>query len=438
MNQLLKKGQVIQLDNGESCKVKDFLGSGGQGEVYSAELKGQSAALKWYFPQNATNEQHAALEELLKIGTPSAIFLFPLHLTSFNPGASFGYLMPLRQPNYKNTSDLLKRRIEPSFRHLLIATIQLVDGFAQLHAKGLCYRDISFSNFFIDPDTGDILICDNDNVAVNNTQITGVVGTPRFMAPEIVRRDANPNSDSDRFSLAVLLFYLLMLHHPLEGKKEADIKCMDLPAMNKLFGSEPLFIFDPNNTSNRPVPGYQDNALVYWQLYPQFIKEIFTRSFTNGLRDVNSRVRESEWLRQLLRLKDAIIDCSCGAENFYEQEALKDNDHIACWSCQQQLILPPRIRIKHSLHEMTVMLNNKAELYPYHLYPARNNELSPALAQVVQHPHNPNIWGLKNLNDDPWTFTENGILKTVEHGKSVTLTTGITINFGQATAEIRT
>jgi DNA-binding helix-hairpin-helix protein with protein kinase domain len=437
MNQLLKKDQVIQLDNGESCVVKDFLGSGGQGEVYSADLKNQAVALKWYFPQNATAEQHSALQELLKIGSPSATFLFPLHLTALNRGAGFGYVMPLRKANYKNTSDLLKRRIEPGFRQLLIATIQLVDSFAQLHAKGLCYRDISFGNFFIAPDTGDILICDNDNVTVNNTQITGVVGTPRFMAPEIVRRDTNPNSDSDRFSLAVLLFYLLMLHHPLEGKKEADIKCMDLPAMNKLFGFEPLFIFDPLDDSNRPVPGYQDNALIYWAIYPQFIKELFTRSFTNGLTDVSSRIRESEWLRQLLQLKDAIIDCRCGAENFYDQAALKDHGHITCWSCQQPLILPPRLRIKHSVHEMTVMLNNKAELYPYHLYLARNNELSPALAQVVQHPQNPAIWGLKNLSNAPWTFTENGSLKTVDHGKSVTLTTGITINFGLATAEIR-
>jgi hypothetical protein len=82
------------------------------------------------------------------------------------------------------------------------------------------------------------------------------------------------------------------------------------------------------------------------------------------------------------------------------------------------------------------MLNNKAELCPYHLYPARKNDITPAVAQVVQHPTNPNIWGLKNLTAEAWTFTDNGVLKTVEQGKSVTLATGITINFGQAQAEI--
>ncbi len=439
MNQLLKLNQAIQLDNGKTCVVKEFLGSGGQGEVYRAESEGQSMALKWYFPQQATAEQRAALQELLAVGAPNTNFLFPLHLASSTENAGFGYAMSIRQSNYKNISDLMKRRIEPSFRQLLIATIQLADSFQLLHAKGLCYRDISFGNFFIDPNTGDILICDNDNVTVNGSQNTGVVGTPRFMSPEIVRRENNPNSDSDLFSLAVLLFYMLMLHHPLEGKKEADMRCFDLPAMNKLYGFEPLFIFDPNDKSNYPVKNYQDNALIYWAIYPKFIRDLFTQSFTAGLSDVHSRIRESEWRRQLLRLKDTIVDCGCGAENFYDEDELKTNGQLKpCWSCQKTLILPPRIRIKQNTgQELTVMLNNKAELYPYHLHPARKNDITPAVAQVVQHPTNPNIWGLKNLTTEAWTFTDNSVLKTVEQGKSVTLATGITINFGQAQAEIR-
>lgn len=438
MNQLLKLNQIVQLDNGASCTVQAFLGSGGQGEVYRADLNGAAVALKWYFPQQATPEQYTALQHLLKIGAPNANFLFPLALAPPTTNTGFGYVMPLRPANYKNISDLIKRRIELDFSQLLTATIELTDSFLQLHAKGLCYRDISFGNFFIDPDTGAILICDNDNVTINGTKTTGVIGTPRFMSPEIVRRDSNPNSDSDLFSLAVLLFYLLFLHHPLEGKREATIKCFDLPAMNQLYGSQPLFIFDPNDNSNYPVKGYQDNALIYWAIYPQFIKDLFMQSFTKGLNDTHSRVRGSVWRQQLLRLKDNIIECACGAENFYDFEQFKATRQMQpCWDCQKRLQLPPRIRIKHPTQEMTVVLNSGTQLYPYHLYPNRKNELSPAVAQVVQHPQNPTIWGLKNLTVDAWTFTENNAVKTVAQGQSVTLTTGITLNFGQAQAEIR-
>jgi serine/threonine protein kinase len=438
MNQLLKLDQTVQLDNGTSCTVKAFLGAGGQGEVYLADLSGTAVALKWYFAQQATLEQRAALQHLLKVGAPNTHFLFPLALASSTQNTGFGYVMPLRPANYANIADLIKRRVELSFRQLLTATVELTDSFFKLHSKGLCYRDISFGNFFIDPNTGAILICDNDNVTINGTKTTGVSGTPRFMAPEIVRAQTNPNSDSDLFSLAVLLFYLLFLHHPLEGKREAAIKCFDLSAMNQLYGLQPLFIFDPNDNSNYPVRGYQDNALIYWAIYPQFIKDLFIQSFTKGLHDVHSRVRGSEWRQQLLRLKDNIVDCACGAENFYDKDHLQSTGQLPpCWSCQKHLGLPPRIRIKHPSQEMTVVLNGGTELYPYHLYPARKNELSPAVAKVVQHPHKPDVWGLKNLSPNAWKFTENGAIKTVAQGQSVSLTTGITLDFGQTHAEIR-
>lgn len=58
--------------------------------------------------------------------------------------AGFGYIMPLREPRYKGMVDLMKRRIEPNLRALATAGFALADSFFQLHAKGLCYRDISF------------------------------------------------------------------------------------------------------------------------------------------------------------------------------------------------------------------------------------------------------------------------------------------------------
>ena len=160
--------------------------------------------------------------------------------------------MPLREPRYKGIVDLMKRRIEPSFRALATAGLQLAQSFLELHAQGLCYRDISFGNVFFDPDTGDIQVCDNDNVAIDGQGDSGILGTPRFIAPEVVRGEAAPSTQTDLFSLAVLLFYLFHIHHPLEGQKEAAIKCFDLPAMTKLYGTEPLFIFDPANASQPP------------------------------------------------------------------------------------------------------------------------------------------------------------------------------------------
>jgi len=437
---ILQDGQSVQTATSKmTCTVEAFLGGGGQGEVYRASLDGQKVALKWYFPTQATTEQRAALEVLVKKGPPTDRFLWPMELCDAPDVTGFGYVMPLRPPRYKSIVDLMKRRVEPSFRALATAGLQLADSFLDLHAMGLCYRDISFGNVFFDPGSGEVLICDNDNVAVDGQGEAGVLGTPRFMAPEIVRGEALPSSRTDLFSLSVLLFYMLMVHHPLEGRRETEIKCLDLPAMNRLYGTDPLFIFDPNDDSNRPVPGVHENALAFWPLYPQFVRDLFTEAFTDGLRDPeNGRVRESEWRAAMVHLSDSIYYCAnCGMEAFYDIHALRaaGGGLGECWSCGHQLVLPPRIRIGDAV----VMLNFDTRLYPHHVDASRLYDFSTPVAEITQHPTKPQIWGLRNLSQEKWTVTTNEgqSFSDVPPGRSVTLTVGTRINFGKSEGEIR-
>jgi hypothetical protein len=480
MDQVLKAGQTVRAEtSGLACEVGELLGSGGQGEVYRATLGGRPVALKWYLPAAATAEQRAALEVLIKKGRPAERFLWPLELVSAPGVAGFGYVMPLRERRYRGIADLMKRRIDPTFRALATAGLALADSFLQLHARGLCYRDISFGNVFIDPDTGDVLICDNDNVAVDGEGCGGVLGTPRFMAPEVVRGDARPSTQTDLFSLAVLLFYLLMMHHPLEGAREAAIRCLDLPAMTRLYGTEPVFIFDPHDTSNRPLPGCHDNALAFWPIYPQFLRDLFTKAFTAGIHDPqHGRVRESEWRSAMARLRDAIVYCGhCGAEQFYDAERLhaataaplpttsaamaghahrppaapstpfearpanpghngqaSDPGGAAgpCWACGRSSALPPRLHVGRHV----VMLNHDARLYPHHVDEQRLYDFSQPVAAVTRHPAHPSIWGLKNLSQENWVISGMDGLRDVPPGRSVTLTPGLRIHFGRTQGEV--
>jgi len=434
---ILKDGQTVQtVTSRMPCTAEKFLGGGGQGEVYRANLGGQKVALKWYFPAQATVEQRAALEILIKKGPPSEKFLWPIELTESKDVPGFGYIMPLRGPQYKSIVDLMKRQAEPTFRALATAGLELANSFLGLHAMGYCYRDISFGNVFFEPNTGEILICDNDNVAVDGATEGGILGTPRFMAPEIVRGEARPSMQTDLYSLAVLLFYMLMVHHPLEGKRESSIKCLDLPAMNKLYGTDPLFIFDPQDDSNHPVEGFHDNALAFWPLYPVFIRELFTEAFTEGLHDPQERIRESEWRAAMARMRDAIIYCpKCGSENFYSAEKLKATGNPGmCWACNTTLVLPPRIRIDDAI----VMLNWDTKLYPHHVDNDRLYDFSKPIAEVNQHPTDPSIWGLRNLGDEKWVITtDDGAILDVEPGRNVRLAVGTKVNFGKKEGEIR-
>jgi len=266
--------EVQKTTDGVRIVADKLLGAGGQGEVWRATDNGQPVAVKIYHKHTATADQRQVLERLVANGPPATQFLWPLAMVHDSRQGTFGYTMPLREPNFRALEDFMARRIEPSMRALLTAGLQLADGFLRLHSKGLCYRDISFANVFFDPNTGDVRICDNDNVDVSGTETGGVLGTPRFMAPEVVRREAVPSDQTDRYSLAVLLFYLLYGGHPLDGKREASIRCLDVPALERLYGTSPLYIWDPEDDSNRPVPGVHDNPIAFCNMYPESLATV--------------------------------------------------------------------------------------------------------------------------------------------------------------------
>lgn len=437
---ILSPGDNLRIGSSVKCRVEELLGAGGQGEVYRVTIQGASFALKWYYPETATGSQFETLRVLIEKGTPDTRFLWPTDLLVEKSKPNFGYLMALRAPRFRGISDLLTRRVSSSMRSIVTACINLSDAFLQLHAEGLCYRDISSGNVFFDPDSGDVLICDNDNVGVNGGP-TSVLGTPRFMAPEVVRREELPSTQTDLFSLAVLLFLILMNGYPLDGRKEAAIHCFDFAAMVHLYGQEPVFVFDPDDESNRPVEGLHKNVLDFWPLYPAFLRSLFVKSFTDGLRDpVYGRVRETTWRGDLRRLRDSILLCACGAENFYDAEGLKAAGGVMgnCWSCGLPLVLPPRIRIVKPNRSSIVMLNPDSKLFSYHLSDDDAEDVTKALADVSRHPTDATRLGLRNLTDEDWTANlADGSVRVISPGKSLALASGTHIYFGRAEGEIR-
>lgn len=426
----LKNGTTLTSEGGSRYKVKALLGSGGQGEVYEVESRGRIYAMKWYYKNSATQNQKEILDNLLQKGQPDVSFLWPQDMIFRAYGEPFGYVMPLRPKNYKSIVDMMKRRAEPSFYCLCRAAYNLTKGYNALHAKGYSYRDISFGNVFFDPDTGDVLICDNDNVSYNDAK-SGVYGTPRFMAPEIVLGKARPSRNTDLFSLAVLLFYMFMLNHPLEGKREAKIKCMDIHAMNQLYGTDPLFIFDPDNKDNRPLVGYQDNALVFWDLYPGQLRELFTASFTVGLREPNRRVTETKWLETFANMMSGIITCPhCGAEVFYDSKKEADGAAHTCWSCQKPVAVPVKLVVGRS----TVLLAAGTKLYKHHT--DGGHDMETVVGEVVQNPKAPDVWGIRNLSKENWTYIKaDGTQIPIEEGRSATIARNVKIDFGQLKGE---
>ena len=85
------------------------------------------------------------------------------------------------------------------------------------------------------------------------------------------------------------------------------------------------FFIDPDAPGNEPVPGVHPNPIKLWPLYPTFIRNLFIRAFSRGMKDPNSRPSDNEWQQALIGLRDEILTCgACGYEPFASSLDVRD------------------------------------------------------------------------------------------------------------------
>lgn len=206
--------------------------------------------------------------------------------------------------------------------HMLIKIARAVK---RLHAAGLAHSDLSYNNVLVDPAGGNACIIDCDGIVVPGKYPPDVVGTPDFIAPEVLQTNnlkvGDPNKKlpcraTDQHALAVMIYMYLLYRHPLRGGKVYDVNDEKRDEALSM-GEKALFIEHPTDKSNAvkvqnlskaELPQGDPSKLPYTICGP-YLKELFDRAFITGLHDPSKRPSADEWEQALVKTTDLMQPC---------------------------------------------------------------------------------------------------------------------------------
>lgn len=196
------KRQLLGLEVNQAYIIQGYLGSGGFGAVYRAEQKAleRQVALKLLVLESSTEE--TVIERFKREAKTAAQILDPNVVTLFDYGeASLGdtdadriLYMAMELIDGPTLRKVIKRSKGLGLDASLKVGVAILRGLTAAHQLGVVHRDMKPSNVLIDESKGrewharlfDFGIASLQG-AGNHTQLThegGVLGTPKYMAPE--------------------------------------------------------------------------------------------------------------------------------------------------------------------------------------------------------------------------------------------------------------
>src|SRR5215204_6588134 len=219
--------------------IERQLGAGGMAVVYLARDRklDREVALKVLRPElGAVLGSERFLAEI-KI---SARLDHPHILTLIDSGEANGllyYVLPYVRG--ESLRDKLDREHQLSIEEALTITKQVASALDYAHRQGLVHRDIKPENILLQE--GEAMLADfgialavKESGGSRLTETGLSLGTPHYMSPEQATGDRNVDARSDLYSLASVLYEMLVGEPPITGKTVQAViaKLLTEPAMH--------------------------------------------------------------------------------------------------------------------------------------------------------------------------------------------------------------
>ena len=328
-------GETVVGTSGKKYTLRNLYAYGAQGVIF--EDLTERKVLKFYYPTGSNNIDEDIIERLRFIRDVKMPPNF-VKIEDIINEPSVGYVME-KVIDYIPLNEFLIPPKDMSFsewynqgfglRQRLFIGYIIAKAFKALERRNLSYCDISGNNILVKitkeklktgkfKTSTSIKMIDVDNIYVAGRGAAAVLGTPRYIAPEVISRQRNPDVLSDNYSLAVILFELLRVGHPYISDDILDGTPEDEEAA--LVGKYD-YVTEQNSTNMLP-----ENIVLTTKL-----KELFYKCFVDGKKNRLNRPTAQDFEFALLDAVNKVIKCpSCGAWHYPRK---KGNVYEGCPWC---------------------------------------------------------------------------------------------------------
>lgn len=200
------------------------IGQGSMGTVYEARRGGVRAALK-VIRADASDEENLArfrreARVLMELDHPAVVRCLATGELDPTESGRGGVYLALEFLDGGSLQDLLDRRGRVPLPQAIGVVRSIFSGLAVIHAQGIVHRDVKPANVLLDGDgrakLADFGLARSTDGSTALTQTGTILGTPFYMAPELIRgEEVGPSIDI--YAAGATLWTLLTGEPPFPG-----------------------------------------------------------------------------------------------------------------------------------------------------------------------------------------------------------------------------
>lgn len=304
------RGDVVTVNGTKYTLVEKTGTTGAEASIYKVN---DNKVIKVFKPNSVTPDKMRKLYLMCRIKINNNKIAWPEGIAYNSDGNPIGYIM-----NYHRGTPLVELTNKIHFLggeqfskwkrfDLAYAALEIAKVFKELHKHGVLYGDVSDNNFLIDPNNSqNISVVDTDDCTIANFRCKH--STVGFRSPEVASGKEKGSYQSELFSLAIVIFDILMISKDPYSSAVA-VGDSEIEALVK--GLFPYPKSGKNYASSNTR--MNDGSDKLYDHLPDYLRDAFYNTFSSsGKYFSNHRISAEKWV---ILLEKYVLDLGRIANN---------------------------------------------------------------------------------------------------------------------------